>query len=73
MEGQSWIITLKRPIHWSKEERAVSPEDWRSVSETRCAMFVGSRDFAIAEAVRQYRLLVEIDLNVINLDKRLET
>ena len=73
MEGPSWIITLKRPIHWSKEERAVSPEDWRSVIETRWAMFVGSRDFAIAEAVRRYRLLVGIDLNVINLDQKLET
>ena len=73
MEGPSWIITLKRRIYWSKEEISVSPEDWRSISETRWAMFVGPEEQAIQEAVRRYRLVVGNDLNVIKLDQRLES
>ncbi len=72
-EGPSWKITLTRSTYWSQEEKAISPEDWRSISETRWTMFVGSRDQAIEEAVRRYRIVTGIDLNVIEIDKPNET
>lgn len=73
MEGPSWKITLTRSTYWSREERAISPEDWRSISETRWTMFVGARDQAIEEAMRRYLIVTSIDLNVSEIDELNET
>lgn len=68
LEQPCWKITLTRSIHRSEEEKAISPEDWGSISETRWALFEGAQDEVIQEAIRRYRLVTGIDLNIIELD-----
>ena len=68
-EEPSWKITLKRSMYWGREEKARNPEDWRSISETRWTLFVGSKEEVVEEAVRRYRLVIGTDLNVIYIDE----